>query len=219
MRGTTSKSAPTKSIPAEPVHVRGERRRNTRRREPQSRRGTRPSTMNAQQAIQWPHITHIPLYMQHTTAHHPPTRSIDQAVHSTASAGTRCAAILPLPVLLSAGRRTMHFGWCGQFRGVIHGKTTPEDIYNADTLLMYSSRVRACLNAVVAATFAVMSYNFSSVDGCLQVFEQTLHRWRAVSRDSICALVPVGLVVRGARGCGVEERLMNELSIQPARGI
>jgi hypothetical protein len=102
---------------------------------------------------------------------------------------------------------------------IIHGKTTPDDIYNADTLLMYSSRAWACLNAVVAATFAVLSYNFSSVDGCLQVFEQTLHRWRAVSRDSIYALVPVGLVVRGARGCGVEDMSMNELPMQPARGI
>jgi hypothetical protein len=153
--------------------------------------GTRLSTMNAQQAIQWPHTTHIPLYMQHTTTHHDSTRSIDQAVHSTASTGARCAALLSLP----AGRRTIHFGWYGQFCGVIRGKTTPEDIFNADTLIIYSSRVWACLVMVVAATFAVLSYNFSSVEGCLQVFEH---------RSSIYALVPAGLVIRGARGCGVK---------------
>jgi hypothetical protein len=156
--------------------------------------------MNAQQAIQWPHTTHTPLYIQHTTTHHHSTRSIDQAVHSTASAGARCAAILSLPV----GRQTIHFGWYGQFCGVIHGNTIPEDIYNADTLIMYSSRIWACLLMVVAATFAVLSYNFSSVEGCLQVFEQTLHQCRAVSRSSIYALVPAGLVIRGAHGCGVK---------------
>jgi hypothetical protein len=136
-----------------------------------------------------PYICNI---LQHTTTL---PRSIDQAVHYTASTGTRCAAILS-PVASAKREPTDDPLWL--VRTVLrshHGKTTPEEIYNADTLLMYSSRVWACLAVVAGTTFAVLSFSSSSVEGCLQVIEQTLHRCRAVSRDSLYALVPSRLVV------------------------
>jgi hypothetical protein len=65
-------------------------------------------------------------------------------------------------------RRTVRFDWYEQFRGVIHNKTTPEGMYDTLSLIiLYIFRVRACLAAVGGATFAVLSYNFSSVEGCL----------------------------------------------------
>jgi hypothetical protein len=168
--------------------------------------------MNAQQAIQWPHTTHLPLYIQHSTTHHHSTRSIDQVVHSTASTGARCAAILPLPVLLSVGRRTVRFDWYEQFCEVIQGKTTPEEMYDTLSLIiLYVSPARACLAAVGGATFAVLPYISLHQR---EVISSAPKNTRSVSRNvSGFALRFGARWFGGLRGAWVwvEDRLMNEL--------